>query len=68
MSSDNHEIMEERAAAIQHAIGHARQNDTVLIAGKGHEDYQEIKGVKHPFSDVLIAQQALKSSHAGVYT
>ncbi|OFZ67015.1 MAG: UDP-N-acetylmuramoyl-L-alanyl-D-glutamate--2,6-diaminopimelate ligase [Betaproteobacteria bacterium RBG_16_56_24] len=66
MSGENHEIMVERAAAIHRAISHARQSDTVLIAGKGHEDYQEINGVKHPFSDVLIAQQALKTGYAGV--
>jgi len=66
MSSDNHEIIVERAAAIQHAIGRAQQTDTVLIAGKGHEGYQEIKGVRHPFSDVRVAEQALKTSHAGV--
>jgi UDP-N-acetylmuramoyl-L-alanyl-D-glutamate--2,6-diaminopimelate ligase len=68
MNRDNHEIVVERAAAIQGAISHARQGDTVLIAGKGHEDYQEINGVKHPFSDVLVAQQALKVSHAEVRT
>ncbi|MGA7750004.1 MAG: UDP-N-acetylmuramoyl-L-alanyl-D-glutamate--2,6-diaminopimelate ligase [Gallionella sp.] len=66
MSEDNHEIVSERAAAIKGAISHARQGDTVLIAGKGHEDYQEINGVKHPFSDVLIAQQALNASHGEV--
>ncbi len=66
MNADNHEIIVNRAAAIQSAIRRARQTDTVLIAGKGHEDYQEINGVKHPFSDVLIAQQALEASHAGV--
>ncbi len=59
MNEDNHEIMVDRAAAIQCAIRRARRSDTVLIAGKGHEDYQEINGVKHPFSDVLVAQQAL---------
>jgi UDP-N-acetylmuramoyl-L-alanyl-D-glutamate--2,6-diaminopimelate ligase len=31
----------------------------VLVAGKGHEDYQEISGVKHPFSDVQHAREAL---------
>ena len=50
-----------KSAAIQSAIRHARQGDTVLIAGKGHEDYQEINGIKHPFSDVSVAQQALHS-------
>ena len=68
MSGDNHEIMLERAAAIQGAISRAQQSDTVLIAGKGHEDYQEICGVKHLFSDLLVAQQALQASHAGVRT
>ena len=65
MSGDNREIIVERAAAIQSAISRAQQIDTVLIAGKGHERYQEISGVKHPFSDVLVAEQALKVSHAG---
>ncbi|MFZ5523624.1 MAG: UDP-N-acetylmuramoyl-L-alanyl-D-glutamate--2,6-diaminopimelate ligase [Pseudomonadota bacterium] len=68
MSGNNHEIIAERAAAIQRAISRAQQTDTVLIAGKGHEAYQEVKGVKHPFSDVLVAKQALKVSHAGVRT
>lgn len=62
MNEDNHEIIVDRAAAIQSAIRHARQGDTILIAGKGHEDYQEINGVKHPFNDVSVAQQALHSS------
>ena len=66
MSGVHHAIMAERAAAIQLAIRTAQQSDTVLIAGKGHEDYQEIDGVKHPFNDVLVAQQALKISHAGL--
>ena len=66
MSSDNHEIIVERAAAIQRAISRAQQIDMVLIAGKGHEEYQEVKGVKHPFSDVRVAEQALKVSHPGV--
>jgi UDP-N-acetylmuramoyl-L-alanyl-D-glutamate--2,6-diaminopimelate ligase len=66
MKADNHEIMVDRAAAIHAAIGQARQSDTVLIAGKGHEDYQEIKGVKHPFSDVLVARQALQMHHSGI--
>ncbi|HEY8886997.1 MAG TPA: UDP-N-acetylmuramoyl-L-alanyl-D-glutamate--2,6-diaminopimelate ligase, partial [Gallionella sp.] len=64
MNGENHEIIVDRAAAIQSAIRFARQSDTVLIAGKGHEDYQEIGGVKHPFDDVSVAQQALQSCHA----
>jgi UDP-N-acetylmuramoyl-L-alanyl-D-glutamate--2,6-diaminopimelate ligase len=64
MNGENHEIIVDRATAIQSAIRIARPGDSVLIAGKGHEDYQEINGVKHPFDDVSAAQQALQSSHA----
>jgi UDP-N-acetylmuramoyl-L-alanyl-D-glutamate--2,6-diaminopimelate ligase len=64
MTANNHEIIVDRAAAIERAIAMARQSDTVLVAGKGHEDYQEIGGVKHPFSDVTVAQRALQSWQA----
>lgn len=60
MSASKHEIIVDRAAAIERAIGQARCGDIILIAGKGHEDYQEIKGVKHSFSDVEVVMQALK--------
>ena len=64
MNANNHEIVIERAAAIERAIGLARQRDTVLLAGKGHEDYQEINGVKHSFSDVAVAEDALRTWRA----
>ena len=54
-------IEPDRETAITIAIRAARQGDIVLVAGKGHEDYQEISGVKYPFSDALIAQAALRS-------
>jgi UDP-N-acetylmuramoyl-L-alanyl-D-glutamate--2,6-diaminopimelate ligase len=49
----------------------AAEADVVLIAGKGHEAYQEIAGVRHPFSDVdtareLLGQRHLNGEHAGV--
>ena len=44
-------VIEDRAAAIQTACTLAQANDVILIAGKGHEDYQIIKGVKHHFDD-----------------
>jgi UDP-N-acetylmuramoyl-L-alanyl-D-glutamate--2,6-diaminopimelate ligase len=50
-----------RARAIFEAIGEARVNDIVLIAGKGHENYQEIQAQKLPFSDVEVAQKALEA-------
>jgi len=54
-----YQVIEDRARAISEAIAGARACDTVLIAGKGHEDYQEITGVRQPFSDSEIAQRAL---------
>ena len=60
----SYQIFEDRAQAIAQAIRSAHAVDTVLIAGKGHEDYQEIKGVKYPFSDIEIAQRNLQTWHA----
>ena len=51
----------DRARAIFEAIGGAHQGDVVLIAGKGHEDYQEIANERLPFSDVLVARKALEA-------
>jgi UDP-N-acetylmuramyl-tripeptide synthetase len=50
----------DRARAIGIAIQEAKAHDVILIAGKGHEDYQEIQGIKHPFSDREEALRALK--------
>ncbi|MEO8806595.1 MAG: UDP-N-acetylmuramoyl-L-alanyl-D-glutamate--2,6-diaminopimelate ligase [Burkholderiaceae bacterium] len=52
-------VVEERRAAIRYALREADVRDVILIAGKGHEDYQEIRGVKLPFSDVVEAQAGL---------
>ena len=49
-----------RTAAIKQAIRAAQKNDTVLIAGKGHEDYQIIGTTKYPFDDREIAGESLK--------
>jgi UDP-N-acetylmuramoyl-L-alanyl-D-glutamate--2,6-diaminopimelate ligase len=49
----------DRAAAIARAVQRADARDVVLIAGKGHEDYQEVLGVKKPFSDLVQARAAL---------
>jgi UDP-N-acetylmuramoyl-L-alanyl-D-glutamate--2,6-diaminopimelate ligase len=51
--------IEDRAAAILSAVKHAAKNDVILLAGKGHETYQEIKGRKLPFSDADHAALAL---------
>ena len=68
MSRSQYQIVEDRAQAIAQAISHARAADTVLVAGKGHEVYQEISGVKYPFSDIEVAQRALQSWHAEVHS
>jgi UDP-N-acetylmuramoyl-L-alanyl-D-glutamate--2,6-diaminopimelate ligase len=52
-------VIEDRRAAIAQAVAQAGAQDVILLAGKGHEDYQEIAGVKHPFSDVDEARAAL---------
>ena len=57
--STAHELEADRAAAIARAIGRAAARDVVLIAGKGHESYQEIAGKRLPFSDVAAAESAL---------
>lgn len=49
----------DRALAIAQAIASASPQDVVLIAGKGHEDYQDVQGIKRPFSDRLQAEAAL---------
>ncbi|MES2364296.1 MAG: UDP-N-acetylmuramoyl-L-alanyl-D-glutamate--2,6-diaminopimelate ligase [Pseudomonadota bacterium] len=54
-------IEADRAAAISAAVRTAGVNDVVLVAGKGHEDYQEIQGVRHPFSDIDVATKALEA-------
>ena len=56
--------VENRADAIKQAIKTAKKDDVVVIAGKGHEDYQEVAGVKYPFSDMQVAQEALQEMAA----
>ena len=53
-------VFEDRQAAIAHAIGTAQPHDVVLLAGKGHEEEQEVAGTKRPFSDVAEARAALR--------
>jgi len=54
------EIEADRARAIQMAIAEADDRDVILVAGKGHESYQEVAGVRHPFSDLEHARAALE--------
>ena len=57
-------VERDRRAAITGAIARARAGDIVLVAGKGHEDYQEVAGVKHPFDDTVVAREALRMAAA----
>jgi len=53
-------VQVDRAQAIAQTMAAANANDVVLIAGKGHEEEQDVAGVRHPFSDRLHAQLALQ--------
>ncbi|MFW9620817.1 MAG: glutamate ligase domain-containing protein, partial [Macromonas sp.] len=50
----------DRALAIAQAVAQAAPADVVLLAGKGHENYQEVLGVRQPFSDLALARAALQ--------
>lgn len=53
-------VLTDREEAIKTACMLAKERDIILVAGKGHETYQEIKGVKHPFDDRKVVEQMLK--------
>lgn len=53
------DVVLDRAEAIEFAINHATAEDIVVIAGKGHETYQEVNGIRYPFSDTDVAKSFL---------
>jgi len=53
-------VERDRGAAITLAITQAQADDVVLVAGKGHEPYQEVAGVRRPFDDLAVARTALE--------
>ena len=59
ISKNNYEVEENREAAIANAIRNSDENAVILIAGKGHENYQEINGVRNHFSDQEVALKYL---------
>jgi len=61
---DGATVIEDRAAAIAWAVANALPDDVVLIAGKGHENYQEIKGERQPFSDYALALAAANAKES----
>lgn len=50
----------DRKDAIKYAILHAQDGDVIVLAGKGHEDYQEIKGVKHPMDERVLIDEIIQ--------
>ena len=58
---DAAKIEASRAIAISSTLNHAMPHDVLLLAGKGHEQFQEINGAKLPFSDMAHAQAALNA-------
>lgn len=54
-------VIPDRKEAIAYAINSAQSGDVILLAGKGHETYQEIKGVKYPMDERLIIQEILQA-------
>ncbi|MFD1849147.1 UDP-N-acetylmuramoyl-L-alanyl-D-glutamate--2,6-diaminopimelate ligase [Oceanobacillus bengalensis] len=60
-ADDPFEVIVDRKAAITKAIAYAKENDVVLIAGKGHETYQQIGTIKYDFDDRNVAKLAIKA-------
>ena len=59
------QVQRDRALAIADALRGAGAGDVILVAGKGHEPYQEIAGVRHPFDDLQVAAALLRAREAG---
>jgi UDP-N-acetylmuramoyl-L-alanyl-D-glutamate--2,6-diaminopimelate ligase len=53
----------DRLEAIRQAVGLAATGDVIVVAGKGHETYQEVRGVKHDFDDVAVLKSILDQGH-----
>ncbi len=53
-------VIENRREAIRWALKEAKDGDVIILAGKGHETYQEIKGIKHPFDEKVVVAELLK--------
>lgn len=56
------QVFEDRAAAIAAVVARAQPGDTVLVAGKGHEQGQDIAGVVRPFDDRLVLREAIQQT------
>jgi UDP-N-acetylmuramoyl-L-alanyl-D-glutamate--2,6-diaminopimelate ligase len=54
-------VVPDRREAIIRIVTLAKKGDMILVAGKGHENYQEVKGRKSPFSDAAVLREALEA-------
>ena len=54
-------VIPNRREAIKYCIENAEDGDIIVLAGKGHEDYQEIKGVKYPFDERDVIKEVLQA-------
>ena len=53
----------DRKEAIRYAIEHGKEGDIIVLAGKGHETYQEIRGVKYDMDDRVLIKEVLEELH-----
>ena len=65
MRGAEYRVVADRREAIRSALTEARDGDTVVIAGKGHETYQTIGATSHPFDDRIVARELLDELNAG---
>jgi UDP-N-acetylmuramoyl-L-alanyl-D-glutamate--2,6-diaminopimelate ligase len=62
LSEDKHQLFYDRSIALKEAMASLNQNDTLVVLGKGRENYQEIEGVKHPYSDIEIIEEFIHAN------
>jgi UDP-N-acetylmuramoyl-L-alanyl-D-glutamate--2,6-diaminopimelate ligase len=60
IKKENYIVQVDRETAIKEAVSIAEEGDTVIVAGTGHEDYQEINGERHHFSDKEVLSKAIR--------
>ena len=59
-TAGQYEVIENRREAIRRALEMGRDGDVIVLAGKGHETYQEIMGVKRPFDEKVVVRELLE--------
>ena len=67
-TAGQYEVIPDRQEAVEKALENAREGDVVLIAGKGHETYQEIEGIRYPMDDRRLAEDAFNNLQKGQRT